>query len=69
MMQKKILAIVSIMVATMLTSSCQKELLDSIKNIDVNQGQSAANSEMSLDTSTLEFAAGSESKIINLNNS
>lgn len=35
---KKILSILLFMAAVALTTSCQKELPDSIKNIDVNQG-------------------------------
>lgn len=35
---KKILSILTILVTVTLASSCQKELPDSIKNIDVNQG-------------------------------
>lgn len=35
---KKILTILTIMAAILLTTSCQKELPDSIKNVDVSQG-------------------------------
>lgn len=35
---KKILTIIAILAATMLAFSCQKELPDSIKNVEVNQG-------------------------------
>lgn len=35
---KKLLSIILFMGAVTLTTSCQKELPDSIKNIDVNQG-------------------------------
>lgn len=35
---KKILTIFVILTAIMLTSSCQKELPDEIKNVDVSQG-------------------------------
>ena len=35
---KKILIILTVMVAVMLTSSCQKELPDAVKNVDVSQG-------------------------------
>lgn len=35
---KKILSILLFMVAVTLASSCQKELPDSIKNVDVNKG-------------------------------
>ena len=35
---KKLLTILIILAATMLTSSCQKELPDAIKNVDVTQG-------------------------------
>jgi len=36
---KKLLAILCILAATILISSCQKELPDAIKNIDVSQGE------------------------------
>lgn len=36
---RKLLTILIIMAAMMLTSSCQKELPDEIKNIDVSQGE------------------------------
>ena len=35
---KKLLTILFLMAATILTSSCQKELPDAIKNVDVSQG-------------------------------
>ena len=35
---KKLLTILFLMAATMLISSCQKELPDAIKNVDVNKG-------------------------------
>ena len=35
---KRLFSILTILAAVMLASSCQKELPDSIKNIDVNQG-------------------------------
>lgn len=35
---KKLLTILFLMAATMLISSCQKELPDNIKNVDVNKG-------------------------------
>lgn len=35
---KKLLTILLFIAATMLTSSCQKELPDAIKNVDVSQG-------------------------------
>lgn len=35
---KKLLTILFLMAATMLISSCQKELPDNIKNVDVSQG-------------------------------
>ena len=35
---KKLLTILIFLAAMMLTSSCQKELPDSIKNVDVTQG-------------------------------
>lgn len=36
---KKLLTILSILAAVILTSSCQKELPDAIKNVDVSQGE------------------------------
>ena len=36
---KKLFSIFTILVAIMLTSSCQKELPDAVKNIDVSQGE------------------------------
>jgi predicted small lipoprotein YifL len=36
---KKLLTIFAILAAVMLISACQKELPDSIKSIDVNQGE------------------------------
>ena len=36
---KKLLTILSILAAVILISSCQKELPDAIKNIDVSQGE------------------------------
>ena len=60
----------------MLTISCQKELPDSIKNVEVNQGGQTPNPtptpspapelKMSLDVNTLEFAAGNGSKIFRI---
>ena len=35
---RRLLSILSILAAVTLTSSCQKELPDAIKNIDVSQG-------------------------------
>ncbi len=35
---KRLLSLLAILAAVMLTTSCQKELPDSIKNIDVSQG-------------------------------
>lgn len=35
---KKILTILFVLAALTLTSSCQKELPDSLKNVEVNQG-------------------------------
>lgn len=36
---KKLFSIFTILAAIMLTSSCQKELPDAVKNIDVSQGE------------------------------
>lgn len=35
---KRLFTILTVLAAVMLTSSCQKELPDEIKNIDVNKG-------------------------------
>ena len=57
----------AIMVAVMLTPSCQKELPDAIKNIDVSQGgQTPASPEISLDMNNMEFSAESGSKAFNI---
>ena len=64
---KKFLSILAILAAVMLTSSCQKELPDAIKNIDVSQGgQTPASPEISLDNNSLEFSAESGSKAFNI---
>lgn len=41
---KKLLTILVILAAFLLTTSCQKELPDSIKNIDVNKGDKTPSS-------------------------
>ena len=41
---KKLLTIFAILAAVTLTTSCQKELPDSIKNIDVNKGDKTPSS-------------------------
>ena len=53
---KKVLIVIAIMSTIMLTASCQKELPDSVKNIDVTQGD---NNTMS--NSTPESSHGDES--------
>ena len=64
---RKLLSILSILAAVTLTSSCQKELPDAIKNIDVSQGgQTPATPEISLDNNGLEFSAESGSKAFNI---
>ena len=64
---KKFLSILAILAAVMLTSSCQKELPDAIKNIDVSQGgQTPASPEISLDMNSMEFTAESGSKAFNI---
>ena len=64
---KKFLSILAILAAVMLTTSCQKELPDAIKNIDVSQGgQTPATPEISLDNNGLEFSAESGSKAFNI---
>lgn len=35
---KRLLSILTVLAAVMLTTSCQKELPDAIKNVDVNKG-------------------------------
>jgi len=42
---KKILFIFTILAAVLLTSSCQRELPDNIKNVDVSQGEKVLISE------------------------
>ena len=64
---KKLLSILAILAAVMLTPSCQKELPDAIKNIDVSQGgQTPASPEISLDMNNMEFSAESGSKAFNI---
>ena len=64
---KKILSVFAILAAVMLTPSCQKELPDAIKNIDVSQGgQTPASPEISLDMNNMEFSAESGSKAFNI---
>ena len=51
----------------MLTASCQKELPDAIKNIDVSQGgQTPASPEISLDMNNMELSSESGSKAFNI---
>ena len=64
---RKLLSILAILAAVMLTASCQKELPDAIKNIDVSQGgQTPASPEISLDMNNMEFSAESGSKAFNI---
>lgn len=64
---KKILSVFAILAAVMLTPSCQKELPDAIKNIDVSQGgQTPASPEISLDMNSMEFSSESGSKAFNI---
>ena len=64
---KKILSVFAILAAVMLTPSCQKELPDAIKNIDVSQGgQTPASPEISLDMNNMEFSSESGSKAFNI---
>ena len=64
---KKFLSILAILAAVMLTPSCQKELPDAIKNIDVTQGgQTPASPEISLDMNNMEFSSESGSKAFNI---
>lgn len=64
---KKILSVFAILAVVMLTPSCQKELPDAIKNIDVSQGgQTPASPEISLDMNNMEFSAESGSRSFNI---
>ena len=64
---RKLISILAILAAVMLTPSCQKELPDAIKNIDVSQGgQTPASPEISLDMNNIEFTAESGSKAFNI---
>ena len=48
---RKLLTILIIMATMMLTSSCQKELPDAIKNVDVSQGEKTPTSSNNVDVS------------------
>lgn len=64
---KKFFTILIVLAAVMLTPSCQKELPDAIKNIDVSQGgQTPASPEISLDLNNMEFSAESGSRSFNI---
>lgn len=64
---RKLLSILAILATVVLTTSCQKELPDAIKNIDVSQGgQTPASPEISLDMNSMEFSAESGSKAFNI---
>ena len=68
---KKFLAILAILAAVMMAPSCQKELPDAIKNIDVNKGDktptpSGVSPTLTLNNDNMEFAAGSGSKIFSI---
>ena len=64
---KKFLSILAILAAVVLAPSCQKELPDAIKNVEVNKGdQSPASPEISLDMNNMEFTAESGSKAFNI---
>ena len=64
---KKFLSILAILVAVVLAASCQKELPDAIKNIDVSQGgQTPASPEISLDMNNMEFSSESGSRAFNI---
>ena len=67
---KKFFTLLTILSVVLLTSSCQKELPDAIKNIDVSQGEKTptptptptAEPKVSLETNKLEFSSGSGSQ-------
>ena len=64
---RKLLSILAILATVMLTPSCQKELPDAIKNIDVSQGgQTPASPEISLDMNNMEFSSESGSRAFNI---
>lgn len=64
---RKLISILAILAAVMLTPSCQKELPDAIKNIDVSKGdQTPASPEISLDMNNMEFSSESGSKAFNI---
>lgn len=64
---RKLLSILAILATVVLATSCQKELPDAIKNIDVSQGgQTPASPEISLDMNSMEFSAESGSKAFNI---
>ena len=60
---KKIISILSIIASFLFATSCQKELPDAIKNIDVSKGdQTPASPEISLDMNSMEFSSESGSR-------
>ncbi len=64
---RRLLSILSILATVVLATSCQKELPDAIKNIDVSQGgQTPASPEISLDMNNMEFSSESGSKAFNI---
>ena len=57
---KKISSIAFLLMVLLLATSCQKELPDSLKNVEVNQGENGQGEdspEISLDTNSMEFTA------------
>ena len=64
---RRLFSIFTILAVVMLTASCQKELPDEIKNVDVSQGgQTPASPEISLDMNSMEFTAESGSRLFNI---
>ena len=56
-----------LLMVLVMTPSCQKELPDAIKNVEVNKGdQTSASPEISLDMNSMEFTAESGSKAFNI---
>ena len=66
---KKISSIAFLLMVLLLATSCQKELPDSLKNVEVNQGENGQGEdspEISLDTNSMEFTADGGSRSFNI---